>query len=148
MNNNIDIFFDDNQSLNPCLIDEEIIKKVIDKDINENKLFNKWYPIIYDCIKNNIYYIIIIFIITIFLSYRFYINNNNETELNELNNKKNLIIETLLKKYENRENIKDILIDQKDIENKQLKILNNLKKLKKKKKQKKIENYNNNYFNY
>ena len=161
MNNNIGIFFDDNHNMNPCLIDEDIIKKVIDnKDINEN-FINKWYLNLIDYLKNNYYYFIIVIIIILFLLYRFHINNEQQYNLNDLNRKKNIIIDTLIKKYEKNNNIADILnenkdIDKnkdidnknKDIDNKQKKILYNLNKLKKKKKQKIIDNFDNKFSNY
>ena len=169
MNNNIGIFFDDNHNMNPCLIDEDIIKKVIDnKDINEN-FINKWYLNLIDYLKNNYYYFIIVIIIILFLLYRFHINNEQQYNLNDLNIKKNIIIDTLIKKYEKKNNVVDVLknnkyidnidnkdidnkdnkyIDNKDIEYKQKKILYNLNKLKKKKKNKIIDNFDNKFSNY
>lgn len=169
MNNNIDIFFDDDKSLNPCLIDEEIIQKVIDKEkIKEISSTKKYWNYIYDFFKNNIYTIIILITILFFLIYRFYLNNRNNLELEDLNKKKNLIIDTLLKKYEDNNNVIEILRDQKNIENKQLQILNSINNINKekkerekdkdkeretekkerKKKKKRIENYDDNFSNY
>ena len=148
MDNNIDIFFDNNQNLNPCLIDEDIIKKIIDtKDTNNDTIINKWYPIILDYLYNNVYNILIGIVIFLFLLYRFYINDSQKNELNELEKKKNLIIYKLIKKYEKNNNVQEIINDQKDIEIKQKKIINNLNKIKKKKKHN-ITNYDNQFTNY
>lgn len=148
MDNNIDIFFDDNKNLNPCLIDEDIIKKIIDtKDTNNDTIINKWYLIVLDYLYNNVYNILIGIVIFFFLLYRFYINDSKNNELNELERKKNLIIDTLIKKYEKNNNVKEIINDQKDIEIKQKKIINNLNKIKKKKKHN-ITNYDNQFTNY
>ncbi len=147
MDNNIGIFFDDNQYMNPCLIDEEMIKKVIDTKDNDT-FIKKWYVYIIDYLKNNYNYIIIIIIIILFLLYRFHINKKQQYDLDDLNKKKNIIIDTLIKKYEKHNDVVDILNEHKDIENKQKKILNNLNKIKKKKKLKNIDNFDNNFSNY
>lgn len=125
MNNNssIDLFFDIQKNKKPILSDPNILKKMnnkifMDKPNNYNIILStiKKYSCIYfyNCLEytqNNITYILIIILLYLFLYYRYYLmkelNKENiklNIDLENINEKKNLIIETLLKKYEEKIN--------------------------------------------